>query len=364
MKNAMLKKEKSSCKLRKSDAATERMGPEPPLFADLLSYFLLAGLIYLFVYSLRLREHLKRKAQLPEPVEPVEPTQPQPPILQIRPNEFEFFIEPSPIPGQKIPFPTIAESEADLDLSIVIPVRNPGPGILAVLQCFVNFLAQRKNFRYEIVVVDLFSRDTTRADCVAFAETHKEVRVLHVPFRCLMNVGIVIGILRTRGKLVYLFNVSDGVRIEMLEQYEEKMNRGLQKSNKVVVCGLWTEEEKCGDDELMRRSTLNYCMEWLERWLMSWIVDDDLCEHARTFLMTREAVDLIGSTLQIPAESYDMELLVIAAVTNMCIKGTRLSLEDPRKDAIESMDRVDNVVSILVAVFMYYTGSWRIYRSE
>lgn len=334
--------------------------PDPPLVADLLSYILLASLVYLFVYALRLRQHLahRKREVLPLPVE-ARADEPQ------KPNEKpEFIIEPSPVPGQRIQFPTIAECDAELDLSVVLPVRNPGPGLVSVLQSFVNHLDNRGDLRYEILVVDVCSRDTTRADAIAFAEKHKEVRVLHIPFRCLMNVAVVIGILRTRGKLVYLYNVTDGVPISLLDEYEATTARAQRKNKRAVVCGTWEEEEEDDEDDgVMRRSTLNWAMEWLEQWLLGWLVASDICRHSRTFMMTREAVDLIGSTLQIPAESYDLELLVIAVRTGMRVKSVQLPVSDPRQCKLESMDRVDNVVSLVVAIFMYYTGSWRIYRT-
>ena len=330
--------------------------PEPPLIANLLSYILLLGLVYLLLYAIQLRQ--KKEPELPL-------TNNSENVSEVRQNPapLELFIEPSPLPGQNIHYPTLAEAPAELDLSIVIPVRNPGPAITDILQQFITHFSERPNFRYEILVVDLFSRDTTRTDCIQFAQDHKVVRVMHIPMRCLMSTGVILSLLRTRGKWVYLYNLLDKLPIEVFDIYESKMVHSVNQGKHVLVCGSWAEPKEPVDNELFTRSTLNIVMEWLEHWLLGFLLKDEICHHARTFLMTREAADIIGSTLHIPEERYDLELLIIAAKTKMVMKTAKLEFEDRYKSSLVSWQRIDSVVEIIVGIFMYYTRGWRIYRS-
>ena len=326
--------------------------PDPPLVADVLSYILIACLLYLFYYSFQLRRLLAERKKGPVlPLnEKVKPTQPKP-----RPKLTQFFIEPPPIAGKQIPYPTIAEIGVELDLSVVIPVRNPGKGITQILARFVEHLSKRQNFKYEIILVDICSRDTTRADCVRFAEQHKEVRVLHVPRRCLMTVAVLAGIMRTRGRLVYLYNVSDGVRIDEYDAFEAKAKRYLDQ--RVLVCGTWRQQE---EDVFALRSTLSIFLEWLTQWLLGWVVKPRQCDHAMTFLMTRNFVAIAGVTMQIETERFDLEMMVIAGRTNTEIKTVRLMGADPRKCRRSTLDRVDDFIVAVQSLFMYYTGLWKV----
>ena len=326
--------------------------PDPPLFAQALSVFLILCLVFLLFYSFRLRQlilHPQAKAPV-LPLAPEKPTQTQP--LQKR---TDYLIEPSPIPGQRIPFPLLSEGAPELDLSVVIPVRNPGKGIVQVLTRFVDHFSQRQKFSFEIVLVDICSHDSTRADCIAFAKNHKEVRVLHIPSKVRMNVAVATGIARTRGRLVYVFNVSDGVLIEDYEAYEAKINPF--SDGMALVCGNWKDSD---EDPLVLRSTLNICLEWLSNYIMGFAIKERQCKHALTFLMTRKFVAVLAATLRLQTERYDMETLVIAAKTGTRIKTVKLKAKDPRKHKLDSLDRTDDVICASQVVFMYYTGLWKV----
>jgi hypothetical protein len=265
----------------------------------------------------------------------------------------EFYIEPSPVPGQRIPYPTLSNIDEELDLSVVVPVRNLEHDIRGALDSIVDYFSNCPAVRYEVLVVDICSSDQTHNTALAFALEHDGVRILKIPQPVSGSLACAVGCLRTRGRWIFLFNPLDRVPITEYASFEECMRSGIRRSRAVVVAGRWRDAP---ENYAVLRSTFNALLESLTAWLLCAAgVKERACRHARTFMITREAARVVYSVLRMTLEAYDIEVLVVAAKMGMKIKTVQLQVEDQYRYTTSSAERIGHVLSVLNAMLMH---SW------
>jgi hypothetical protein len=265
----------------------------------------------------------------------------------------EFYIEPSPVPGQRIPYPTLSNVDEELDLSVVVPVRNLEHDIRAALDSIVDYFSNRPAVRYEVLVVDICSSDQTHDTALAFALEHDGVRILKIPQSVSGSLACAVGCLRTRRLWIFLFNPFDRVPITEYASFEECMRSGIRRSRAVVVAGRWRD---AAENYAVLRSTFNALLESLTAWLLCAAgVKEPACRHARTFMITREAARVVYPVLRMKLEAYDIEVLVVAAEMGMKIKTVQLQAEDQYRYTTSSAERIEHVLSVLNVILMH---SW------
>jgi hypothetical protein len=265
-----------------------------------------------------------------------------------RPTPFDFCIEPSPIPGQRIPYPTIAHIDEELDLSVVIPVINYEHNILEVLQKASDYFDAFPSLTYEIMIVDGHSTDSTREKALDFAENHRSVRLLHIPRPVAMSSACLIALIRTRGRAIFLFNPLDGIPITAYSKYRAKLENVLKFSNRIFIVGQW---KKIPENYAILRSAINIFLEWvLQKLFALAAVRESARNHARTFIMTREAIRAICMAMKMAAMSYDVEMLMLCAKLGIEVRAAKLDQSDAYKYTTTSGERADQVVIALQAL--------------
>jgi hypothetical protein len=296
-----------------------------PLIGNLLASLLGLALLYLFYYSFELRsiqpgtecETLLRR---PQPAPPLDPA-----VLN------DFFIEPSPIPGQRIPYPTISDIPASLDFSVVLLNRNSIPDILSLLTSISQYFDTQTT--YEILLVDVASDDGARADALDFANSHPQIRVLHIPWAVSLASACRIGILRTRGNRVFLFDQRDNFPIQVLDLYRAQTGG--------LVVGQW---QKAADDFTVLRSTLSRCLETCtEKVLVLSHLRSGFEQHSLSFLITRDVAQIVYSAPKSETDAYDVELLVVAAISGIDLRLAELESPDPLRYRWSSLERLEQL---------------------
>jgi glycosyltransferase involved in cell wall biosynthesis len=172
----------------------------------------------------------------------------------------EFYIEPSPVPGQRIPYPTLSNIDEELELSVVVPVRNLEHDIRGVLESIADYFSKRWAVRYEVLVVDICSSDGAHDAALAFALERDGVRILRVPRPLSGSAACVIGCLRTRGRWIFVFNPLDRVPIAEYAAFEGRMRDAMRRSRGVLVAGRWRDAP---ENYAVLRSTFNALLESL-----------------------------------------------------------------------------------------------------
>jgi glycosyltransferase involved in cell wall biosynthesis len=319
-----------------------------PLIGDLLSCVLVAALLYLFYYSFT----TKSIAPLDSSIDPSPPVPDSIPI--------KFFIEPSPIPGQMIPYPIVTASDADLNLSIVVPVRDFPSDFLPILSSICDFFDSRAMFSYEVIVVDVSSTSVTHDIALEFALEHSVVRVLRVPASFSMSAAVSVAGVRSRGRRVFVYNPCDDIAIEEYAFYEGRMER--HKKTGVMV-GQWLPSS--GDR--FARSTLSLALEGITHGLLRLVgVPETAVRCARTFLIGREAAEVICAEMRDGSEAYALEILMAAARNWIEIRAVRVDTEDVYAKEMLSLERMiecrllarEIIQSVVSDIARWVTRAW------
>ncbi|MFW5834717.1 MAG: glycosyltransferase family 2 protein [Pseudomonadota bacterium] len=87
----------------------------------------------------------------------------------------------------------------DLDLSVVVPVKNEAPNVASLVDEIATALAGR---RFEIVYVDDGSTDETPAELEAARSRHPQLRVVRHPVSGGQSAALRTGILAARARIV------------------------------------------------------------------------------------------------------------------------------------------------------------------
>jgi hypothetical protein len=94
--------------------------------------------------------------------------------------------------------------------------------------------------------------------------------------------------------------------------------------------------------------------EWLTyRFLRLAGVRESAVRHARTFLLTRDAVFALFETISMPATSYDLEMLIVAAKAGLAIRTAKLVVPDPYRYETASRERLDHVFLVIEAMLRH-----------
>jgi hypothetical protein len=339
--------------------------PDPPFIANFVAFLLVVALVYLFYYSWMLKK-TGASLELPVPTTLDGRSPAGRRRIGARPGLYTdatFYIEPSPIPGQKIPFPSIYAAGREVSVSVVMAIRNKGHEILSILQKFTEHFTQvlgQGPGKFEILIVDNGSSDNTRELVVAFAADHEEVRLLHLPRFAPLTLASRIGCTAARGGLIWLYYLNDRVPISEFNNYfaELKRDDGGDGPQEVLVVGSWKPTKT---DYSILRSTLNIILEYLTAVVIGYTdIDESAKSHSRTFLMTREAARIIWGSMHGTGHYYDLEALIIATKAEIDVRCVGLSSGDPWKYCTPSFDRFDQFLTALEAYVMHGSNMWTI----
>ena len=117
-------------------------------------------------------------------------------------------------------------TEAQLpSLSIVIPAYNEAQRIGPTLERVTDYLDDRR-LRYEVIVVDDGSRDTTRDLVRAVAAERPLVRLLAMPQNGGKGAAVRAGVLASRGRDVLFSDADLSTPIDELERLEAELRAG------------------------------------------------------------------------------------------------------------------------------------------
>jgi glycosyltransferase involved in cell wall biosynthesis len=310
-----------------------------PIISDLLSTLLFLAVLFVVVYSFWLAN--------PDPDKETKLSSGDSVLPDGDPGPLEFFIEPSSIPGQKIPYPISSPSGPELDYSIIVIAQDIASEIAALLESIQVYFAQRPSVTYESIVLDIFSGDGTREAALAFAEQDPCVRVLHINQKVSHTLACVNALARVRGNFIFLWNPSDQISIQSLARYESRIT----DDDRLLVIGGWLFES---EDYRILRSTLNCFLEFATEKLLALAnLKASASRHSRTFLFTRDAARLICSKVRLDIESYNIEFLVVAAAWRVRVRVAKLEDRDPLKYSTPSLLRWEQLLATVYCLAVH-----------
>ena len=325
------------------------MSSDPPFIANFLSFLLFAACIFIFIYALVLRIGSSRKPAKSK-------MQPRAQTTQQPIKEPQFFIEPSPIPGENIPFPSVYDPP-ELQYSIIIPVRNEAERIFSLLsevyEYFSTLGSESFDNTFEVIVADNSSTDETHDISVNFAREHPEFRVLSLPSLCTLRQTISAAGMSTRGKCTFLYIPFQDIPISIFETYLRSAPDFYDTSNFIVVGRYKGNSES---DESKRSSLSLFCESFTNFLLDIYGVNSSARNICGSVLFTREASKAIFTGLKATLSGYDYEMLIVAKEANVKIKVVQLDLENEFSSKAKTSYRIDTLLSVIQSMLSYKFG--------
>ncbi|KAK8897168.1 dolichyl-phosphate beta-glucosyltransferase [Tritrichomonas musculus] len=363
---------------------------QPPFIVDILCYLIIIALIYLVYYSFNLRKEILNSKfdQLLHKAPPVVATKSLPqPQLTNSAGKLHFYIEPSPIPGENVPFPSIY-SQPELSLSIVVPVRDMQDTIINTLEQIQIYFSKKQemsnnNFTYEVIVVDMLSTDNTYSVVYDYALQNHEFRILKIPVDFCLNYSLLISAARIRGKLLFIYIPQENLPVDIYSKLEQKVASAKEDSfqKEIIALSCLLNPDQLANysisDNVDHNEDQSFYDEHYTPLLSSFIdylitkmiylftnLENKAANHFRSMLLTREAALAIFPNIKMSGDWFNYELIVIASREKMRFKYAMIEPGEYYGSIIDlsSWERIDRFLDLAQSLLLYSTGIWKIYR--
>jgi glycosyltransferase involved in cell wall biosynthesis len=191
-----------------------------------------------------------------------------------------------------------------VDLSLVLPAYNEGDSIEGALDA-LDRVVKDTSLRYEIVVVDDGSIDTTRARAIKWANRNGHVRVVGYDRNLGKGHAIKEGFTQATGDAVVFVDSDMEIDLKRVSSYVEALRHG-----DIVIASKW-HPESVVEIPLMRR-ILGHGFNVLVRLLTGVKLKDT---QTGLKAIRRKTFEDVFPRLAVKRYAFDVELL---AVANLC----------------------------------------------
>jgi dolichyl-phosphate beta-glucosyltransferase len=195
-------------------------------------------------------------------------------------------------------------------LSVVIPAYNEAARIGPTVARVIAYLDGRADLagRWEVIVVDDGSRDTTADVARAAAGGEARARVLVQPANRGKGAAVKAGVLASAGDRVLFSDADLATPIEELEKLEAALAAGAD----VAIASRALPDSDIRVRQHRLRETMGRTFNVVVRALMAQAVGGVRDTQCGFKLFTRAAADALFGALTIDAFAFDVELLVLA----------------------------------------------------
>jgi glycosyltransferase involved in cell wall biosynthesis len=188
-----------------------------------------------------------------------------------------------------------------VELSFVLPAFNEGSTIEGALDS-LDRVVKDSRMRYEIVVVDDGSVDSTRLKAIRYANKNGHVRVVGYKKNLGKGYAVKKGFMQTAGDAVVFVDSDLEIDLEQVSSYVEALNQG-----DIVIASKW-HPESVVKIPLIRR-ILGHGFNVLVR-LMTGVKSKDTQTGLKA--IRRKAFEDIFQRLAVKRYAFDVELLAVA----------------------------------------------------
>jgi glycosyltransferase involved in cell wall biosynthesis len=188
-----------------------------------------------------------------------------------------------------------------VDLSLVLPAHNEGDSIEVSLDALDRVVKDTK-LRYEIVVVDDGSMDSTRVNAARYASRNGHVRVISYDRNVGKGHAVKTGFMQAAGDAVVFVDSDLEIELGMISGYVEALRCG-----DIVIASKWHPESSV-DYPLMRR-VLSHGFNVLVKLLTGLRLSDT---QTGLKVIRRSAFVNVFPRLTVKRYAFDVELLVLS----------------------------------------------------
>lgn len=323
--------------------------PDLPPIASAISSILFILLIITFVYALASRfvsdQTLYDLTLLPVGDE----------------KKITYYIEPSPSPTEKIPFPTVF-SAPECYVTFVVPAYNEAKRIKPMLDDTVAYLNKRhqenQEFTWEIIVVDDGSKDETANIVLGYARQFPQIRLLKQPHNMGKGAAVQAGSLHSRGELILMVDADGATKIDEFGELEKKIIELKRTNKESIVVGSRAHLE--GADKANRtplRKFLGSAFHFLI--LLAGVrgIKDTQCGFK---LFTREAARWLFPNQHVQRWCFDPELLVIGKSRGMNIAEVPVEWNEIEGSKIKIRSMIKMAIDLIRIAVYHRVGLWTI----
>ncbi|KAI9320165.1 nucleotide-diphospho-sugar transferase [Dichotomocladium elegans] len=226
----------------------------------------------------------------------------------------------------------------------------------------VAFLEERKKsqktFRYEILIVDDGSRDTTKDVAIEFAKLHKhvDIRVLVLEKNRGKGGAVTQGMLSARGEQCLMVDADGATRFSDLTKLEEAIQ------DKEVAIAVGSRSHLVTTEAVVKRSFIrNFlmrCFHGLVYILGIRGIEDTQCGFK---LFTRGAAQQIFPNMHVERWIFDIECLMIAQLVRIPITEVQVNWHEIDGSKINLMvDSLQMARDLFLIRLNYVLGLWKV----
>ena len=276
-------------------------------------------------------------------------------------RRLNYYIEPSPVNGESIPFPTVFEIP-EVYVTFVVPAYNESKRITPMLQETISYLQKRKqndsNFTWEIIVVDDGSKDNTSDIVLGFSNENPEIRLLRQPYNMGKGAAVQAGALHSRGRMILMIDADGATKIEEFGELEKKLLQLQQTNKEAIVVGSRAHLE--GTAKSQRTSIRNFL--GMAFHLLIWLtgvhgIQDTQCGFK---LFSREAARWLFPNQHIQRWCFDPELLVIGMNKKMLISEIPVEWNEIEGSKMKISSMIKMAIDLLQIAAFHRFGLWSI----
>lgn len=323
------------------------MNYEPPFIANLLSYILIAALIFLFVYSLIIRK---------------EDSAPKVPILDRPLNTIntDSFVEydTGRCPDFEQRKAATINDKPAVFLTMIIPSKNADSSLICYLEKIILFLNDKtyngQKYPFEVILPIDPLNEQILSLIYDFGRQFKELRIFKAAHKYSLTGLVNRSINHTRGSFILILNPRDKLEICDIDRYLNQINP-IESPRGFVVSGTWKPTINP-----RYNSTLCWFLDCCEKLCAEFgRITPDLVNHCHTILITREAAKWFNINFLGNSQSFDTEILMLA--TKMKINVTKIALDaESPYFGIYSTERFINLADVFVAAISARFNFWKI----
>ncbi len=200
----------------------------------------------------------------------------------------------------------------DIYLSVVIPAYNEEHRIGKSL-CLITEYLDKKNFNWEIIVVNDGSKDKTKNVVEKFIEKHNNIFLIENTENGGKGDSVKKGVLNTRGKVILFSDADLSTPIKELD----KLSIYLECGYDVVIGSRGLKNSKIVIPQFWIRQTMGKIFNLIVRLLLLPGVKDTQCGFK---LFEKSVAKIIFSKLRIRGFAFDVEILYKAKKLKYKIK--------------------------------------------
>jgi len=230
-------------------------------------------------------------------------------------------------------------------LSIVIPAYNEEKRIGRTLEGILEYFAKR-NFPFEIVVVDDGSRDKTGEVVRSFINKGFAIELITGERNRGKGFAIKTGMLKTRGDYALFTDADMSTPVEMFERFEPYMSRGVD----VIIGTRKTRDSYVGKHQPFYRETMGKVFTLLSNSLLGLQVTDFTCGfkcfHSRT-------IEPVFGSQRIFGWGYDTEIILIASRKGFRVQEVPVNWFNDEATRVRLLKNVFTCLEELYQIYKY-----------